>query len=160
MKIKADQKFEQDVDAIYASYIDKDFIKAKLEAAGDRNVKVKIKRDGEKVKVVTTREVKTNPPGFLKRFLKPWNKLTQTEVWKGSEGGPYKAKIQIETEGLPIEIFVKVKLEGKKKGGSAVDISTDLDCSVPLIGGKIEKVVGAESSRGLKRDLRYVAEHA
>ncbi len=159
MKFKREKKFDQDIDTIYASYIDKDFIVKKLEAKGDRNIKVKVKKDGAKVKVTISREVKTEAKGVVKKFVKPWNKTTQTETWKGSEGGPYKGKIEIEAEGLPVTITGKIKLSKDDEGCTAV-VVTDVESSVPLIGGKIAEIVSKESGKGIKQDMEYVAENA
>ena len=115
MKIVKQYEFPQHVDDIYSSYTTEQFVKEKIKAMGGRNIDVRITRKGDEVTLQIIREMAAEVPGPLRKFAKPWNTVKQTEVWKGSAGGPYHARMTIEIEDVPVSISGEMKLMAAEK---------------------------------------------
>ena len=160
MQVKQTYKYTQDVDTIYACYTDSAFVKAKVEALGSRNVNVEVNAgSGDTVIVKITREVPAEVPQVLKKFIKPWNKLAQTDVWNGSAGGPYRCNIQFESDGAPISIEANWKLTATNLG-CMKEVTININANVPLIGGRLAKFAANASTRALQREHEYISQNA
>lgn len=159
MKITQSYEYAQSIDAIFAAFTDKAFLHKKLEALGARNISVTISRGGEEAIVKITREMPAEVPGALKKFVKPWNKMSQTEVWTSSENGTYQSNVQIEIVGMPIQMHSASSLT-TQAGGCSMETVTDITCSVPFVGGKIAQFVSAESLKALQTEYDYIRTHA
>jgi hypothetical protein len=160
MKVKQKHEYTQDVDTVFASFGDEAFITAKMAAIGARNTKVQsISKSGDTTTVKLTREMPAEAPKQLKKFVSDWNKLTQTEVWKGSAGGPYMCDIQIDIAGVPVGMKGKMKLSTTATG-CANDIDMDIKSSIPIVGGTLAKFVGEASVGAMQDEYKYISENA
>ncbi len=160
MKVHLKHPLEKDIESVRKFYTDKKVIKAKLEALGSRNVKVKVKaKDEDHQKVKITREDSAEIPGIFKNFIKPWNKITQTEVWKKKKKGNYKCDIKLVTDILPIRVEGKTLLKHKKKQW-IIECICEVYCDIPLIGKKLAEFVAVEIEKGIRKEIDYITENA
>lgn len=160
MKITKTYTYKQSVDEIAAAYLDKGFLEAKFEAIGSRKIDVSIAaHDGDEFEVNISREVATEVPRALKSFINPWNKAGQIEKWTGSDGGPYSATIEFLTEGVPVTVSAVVKLS-KKGAGCEYIATTNIECSIPLVGKKLAQFVAKVSAEALDDEYAFISEHA
>ncbi len=158
MKLTHTHIYEQPIEAIYASCMDEYFIKTKMAALGARNIEVKIKRKKDSVIVEIVREMPVDVPNALKSFINPWSKMTQTEVWKGDEGGPYLCDIDIKVHGAPLKIQGHMKL-GAAEGKTAVVSITEVHCAIPFIGKALTNFIGETSKKAIEQEFAYIGEH-
>jgi hypothetical protein len=160
MKMTITYSYEQSVDEIAASFLDADFLSAKLEAVGSRDIDISVEGISDtEFQVTVSREVPADVPRALKSFISPWNKAVQTEKWNGADGGPYHADIAVDSKGVPADMSSTVDLKADGEGCECT-IVTDIDCSVPLVGKKLAQFIAKAVEDSLDDEHAFIAEHA
>lgn len=158
MKLTNTHIYKQPIDAIYETCMNKDFIKTKMAALGARNIEVSIHEKGDTTSIEIIREMPIEVPNAFKSFIKPWSKMTQTEVWKGAAGGPYYCNINIKVQSAPLDIQGQMKLM-THEGGTAVAAITEVNCTIPFIGKALSNFIGETSKRAIEQEFAYIGEH-
>ncbi len=151
-------EFSQTVDEIYAAYTNPDFIKAKLEALGARNIEVEIMKEGEETIMKISREVQVEAPGALKSFVNLWNKMTQTERWRGERGGPYHGEMNIEIANAPVIVKSTMDLE-RTEEGCAVETITSIKSNVPFLGRIMDNFMGEMTEKTIEEEFHFMSEN-
>lgn len=129
-----------DVETVYALQTDPDFLERKFAAAGAKDVSVTCdtKPDGS-ARLVITRRVTVDLPGFAAKFVQPTNTFVQTEDWApASADGRRVCTYQVEVQGVPSRIDGTVTLI-PVDGRTRQDIVAEVKVSIPLAGGRLEK---------------------
>ena len=155
MKIKTTNRYKADVDAVFGHFTDPEFVKARAEAIGARNVHVKVEKNGDAVVITVQREIRSDAPGALKKFVPEWSPSKQVETWKVKPGGPYLGKAAVEVEGVPVTVRSRMKLAAGKEGGSVMLIETETKSSVPLVGGKLADFAAGTAEETLKKEYEF-----
>lgn len=156
MKIKAVHQYAKDVDTVFGLFHDPDFMKAKYEGIGARNVEVLECAGRHAVKV--RREVPADVPSLLKKFLNPWNTVVQSESWDGKAGGPYRCTFEIDVGGVPVGM--KGAMELRAEGGGCVnDVQLEVKCGIPLVGGKLADFVGGDAEKAIQAEYEFIRAH-
>ena len=158
MKLTHTHQYTQNVDAIYTSCMNADFIKAKMNALGARNIEVTIQQKTDSMVIEIIRKTPVEVPNALKSLVQPWSKMTQTEVWKGQSGGPYYCKIDIKLQGIPLNIQGQMKL-ADHDGGTAVASITEVNCTIPFIGRALTNFIGDTSKKAIEQEFAYIGQH-
>ncbi len=159
MKIQAQHEYDHSVDDVYAAFSDPDFYVAKFEAIGARNVTVvDSSKDDETFSIVTEREVPANAPGALKSFIGEWSQLRQEEEWQGDEGDEFYNELKISSPTVPVSITGVMTLSGDEDS-CVNDIEMTVKCSIPLVGGKLEKFVAGDVASNLDAEFDFIAEY-
>lgn len=136
MDLKTEYEFDADPDAVYAMLTDPEFVRRKSEDAGHTEISVDI--DGGRI--VCRRNVAVDVPGALKRLLSPTNTVTQTDEWDEPVDGVRHGTWKVEIKGVPISMSGAMELAAADNGGSVEVITGRIKASVPLLGGKLEKL--------------------
>jgi hypothetical protein len=141
MDVQTEYQFTAKVDAVMAMFCDPEYQRQKLVDAGHKDVEVLEcgPDDDGKLRIVTKRTVAVDVPGVLKRVLSPSNTVTQTDVWEPAKKGPRNGTWTVEIKGIPIHMSGTMRLAAKGSG-SVETIEGVLKASVPLVGGKLEKL--------------------
>ena len=149
MTTKANHTFSADFEQVYAKVTDPEFLRAKYLGIGGRNVSFSESgQDGDVFRLVSSREVPSNPPSFARKFLADWNKMDETMEWTrnkdGSAHGAYVGKVK----GVPgvLEGTFDLRADGS---GSVEDIVMTAHIRIPLVGKKIAAIVEAETADSL-----------
>jgi hypothetical protein len=154
-KIKTTDKYNADVDTVFKHFTDSDFIKARAEAIGGRNVDVQVEDKGDTVVLTVNREIRSDAPSALKKFVPEWSHSTQVETWKVKPGGPYMGKATVDVDGVPVSVRSRMKLAAGKNGGSVMLIETETSSSVPLVGGKLASFAAGTAEETLKAEYQF-----
>lgn len=156
MKIKALHQYSKDVDTVFALFHDPDFMQEKYLGIGARNVDVlECSGSAGRYSVKVRREVPADVPSLLKKFLNPWNTLTQSEQWQGAAGGPYRCQIAIEIAGVPVSIAGEMELRSQDSG-CVNDVRLEVKCAIPLIGGKLADFVGSDAEKAVQAEYDFI----
>lgn len=155
MKVKTTDQYQADVDAVFQYLTDPEFLKARAEAVGTRNVNVTVTDKGDTVEIVMQREVPSEAPSALKKFIPEWSPSVQTEMWKKQAGGPYLGKAKVEIDGVPVSARSRMKLAAGKDGGSVMMIETEFKSSVPVVGGKLASFAGETAKGTLQSEYEF-----
>jgi len=151
--------FQQSVDTIFQAYVNEVFITTKMKAFGARNVVINIEQEGTTYKMEVSREMPIEVPGPLKKFAKPWNKVVQREIWTGIKGGPYKGQMEMEIDGVPVEVNGQMELRSEGNG-TAAEVRTEINSNIPFLGKTISKFVSQVSKETINQEFDYISKHA
>ena len=141
-----------DVDSVYALMTDADFLERKFASTGATDIHIERKSTGDGgTHVVVRRKVTVDLPGFAAKFIQPTNTVVQTEEWAPPTGdGRRVCTYRVEVQGVPSRIDGTVTLS-PEGGGTRQDVEAQVKVSIPLAGGKLEKLA-VDSGTDLLRD--------
>lgn len=142
MRMQLDHHYDADVETVHALISDPEFIERKYVELGGRDVAIdRSETDDGGCEVVSKRTVTVDLPGFAKRVITPSNTAVQTEVWSAADAdGVRHCRYHVDVQGAPGKIEGTHTLSPAGDGGSDHHIEIDIKVSVPLIGGKLEKL--------------------
>ena len=139
MSFSGDEIYAASVEAVITLFVDPDTVRARYEAAGDRDIEVlECGPDGDGFVIRTSRTVDVDLPGFASRVLKPTNSMVQVDRW--GPAGPDGARdgdFAIEVKGAPVKVGGTMRLEPTADGSCRHTVTGKVDVKVPLVGGKI-----------------------
>jgi hypothetical protein len=136
MDLRTEYEFDADPDVAYGMLTDPEFVRRKTEDAGHTDISVEI----EGGRIVCRRNVAVDVPGALKKFLSPTNTVTQTDEWDEPVDGVRHGTWKVDIKGVPISLSGAMELAAGDSGGSVETITGRIKASVPLVGGKLEKL--------------------
>jgi hypothetical protein len=162
-KLTNTDRYSATPDQMIAMMSDPDYLTAKYTELGDVTFNVETQTaTADSLELKVSRSVNADLPGALKKIMGDTNDLVQSESW--STGGTTKtADVVIDAPGKPINISgtYKVVPVGDTDCDYVVDFK--ISASIPLVGGKIEKMVKAENAAMLPREKafndKWIAEH-
>ena len=147
MRIEGTHVYPVPVDAVIAMFRDETATVARYESMGHRDVKVvELDADDDTVRVVSTRVVDVDLPGFAKKALKPTNTMTQTDEWHRQDDGSWSGTFGVDVQGAPVRIDGTMQLVPEANGARHT-VNLDLQVKIPLIGGKIADWAGKNEGR-------------
>lgn len=161
----ATHAYPADVEQVLAMLADEEFLRHKAEALGHRDFAVlDISETGGTTTITTKRTVPVALPDFARKFLSPTNETTQTDVWNapaadGSRDGVWN----IAVAGAPVRMSGTVRLGPAGSTGCTNTIRGQLKVAVPLVGGRLEKMLVEQTGRVIDAEgefgRRWLAEH-
>ncbi len=142
MKITGTHVYPVPVDAVIAMLQDKAATIDKYESMGHRDVRIlEFASDDAALRIVSTRVVDVDLPGFAKKALKPTNTMIQTDEWHRNGDGSWSGTFDIDVKGSPVRISGTMALAADAKG-TRHDVVLDFQVKVPIVGGKIADWLG------------------
>jgi hypothetical protein len=106
-----------------------------------------VEADGSATRVVIDQEQEVvGVPSFAKKFVGESTRAINTFVWDG-----LTAAYQVETPGKPTSMSGTASVAAKGSG-STLTYDLDVKASVPLIGGKLEKLVVDLTTEGFVKE--------
>ena len=154
-KLSNTDRYSATPDQIIAMMSDAGYLTAKYEALGD--IKFNVDRqdasDGS-LNLKISRTLGSNLPDLAKKVLGAQNDLIQTEAW--STGGAEKScDFTIESPGKPVKISGTMQIVSAGDGECDYTTNFEIKARVPLIGGKIEKMLLAETQENLATEKDF-----
>jgi hypothetical protein len=161
MKVTSRHTYDASPAAVFAAMTSPEVLIEKYQALGHHDVQIAehVVTDGA-VRVRSKRKVPMDVPGFAKRFLKPVNSVEQTDEWaapgpKGERHGTWK----VSAGGVPVSVGGTLHLVEGPKGQTVVEISGDVTCSIPLVGGKLASFVGGDVEKTMRAEEDFNDRH-
>jgi uncharacterized protein YndB with AHSA1/START domain len=141
MQMRVTHHLNGDVDQVFALMTDPKFLERKFTAGGAKEVSVDHEELGDgRCRVTIRRHVTVDLPGFAKKFIQPTNSLLQTETWEpAGPGEPRSCRYRVDVQGVPSHIDGTVTLTPDGTG-TRQDIEAKVKVSIPIVGGKLEKL--------------------
>jgi hypothetical protein len=103
--------------------------------------------EGTTTRVVIDQEQQVvGVPSFAKKFVGDSTRAITTQVWDGTQ-----ASFQVETPGKPTSISGTAKV-AENATGSTLTYDLEVKASVPLVGGKLEKLVVELTTEGFEKE--------
>lgn len=156
MKVRLEHDYAAGVETVYQLISDPGFVERKYVAIGGRDVAVDCSEtDDGGCEVVTKRTISVDLPGFAKKVLTPSQTATQIEVWApATSAGERVCTYTVEAHGAPSRIEGVHRLTPTASGcHHTIDI--DAKISIPLIGGKLEKLAAEQGSEDIAKQFAY-----
>lgn len=150
-KINLEHQFTKSVAKVWAMYSDRAFFEQKYAATGCTNVEVLKHEVSDKGFSITVRyDAKSDAPmpDFAKKFMAERINVTQTDSW---DAATKTGKIVTEIKGAPVKVTADMRLEASGKGCVNKMVWT-LSSGIPLVGGKLESILGEDVKIKSARD--------
>ena len=145
-----------DVETVQGLLTDPDFLERKFTAAGATDISVTSEDlAGGGKRLVIRRRVTVDLPGFATKFIQPTNTLVQTEEWAPATGdGRRVCTYRVDVQGVPSHIDGTVTLS-PHEGGTRQEVEAQVKVSIPLVGGKLEKLAVDSGTKLLQGEADF-----
>lgn len=145
MDFRHELAYDAPPDQVFAMLADPEFRRAACEAQDVISVEVDVETTGAGFEARIDQVQRTDDlPAFARTFAGDSTQAIQIESWSDATGG----SVRIEAPGQPSEIAGTVALRPEGAGTREV-VELALTVKVPLIGGKLEKVLAARIAAAL-----------
>jgi hypothetical protein len=149
MKFRHELQYDAPPGEVFEMLADPAFRQAACEAQDVISADVQLERDGDGFTLVIDQLQRTDDlPGFARTFAGESTQAIQRETWTSSDGG----SLEIEAPGKPTRMVGTIRLEPTGRGTTEV-VELEIKVKVPLIGGKLEKLMADKVQNGM--DLEH-----
>ena len=153
MKFRHELSYDAPPDQVFAMLADPAFREAACAAMEVISADVQLDRDGEGFTLVVDQQQNTKDlPGFARTFAGESTQAIQREVWLS----PTTGDLTIESPGKPASAKGTIRLEEAGSGTREV-VELEIKVKVPLIGGKLEKLMAEKVASGMDVEQRVGA---
>jgi uncharacterized protein YndB with AHSA1/START domain len=145
MKFRHELSYEASPDQVFAMLADPNFREAVCAAQDVISADVDLTPNGNGFSLTVDQQQRTDDlPGFARTFAGDSTRAVQREEWADSTG----ATLRIDAPGKPSEIAGTITL--RPEGSGTIEIvELDVKVKVPLIGGKLEKLLAEKIRSGM-----------
>ena len=145
MKFRHELKYDAAPEAVYAMLGDPAFRESVCEAMECISADGSIEESGDGMSVTVDQMQNTDDlPSFARTFAGDATQAIQREEWAGPNGGT----LAIEAPGKPTSMKGTIKLEAAGAGTTEI-VELEIKVKVPLIGGKLEKLMAEKVKAGM-----------
>jgi hypothetical protein len=152
MQFNDKHTFDKPAAVVLKMFSDKAYFEKKYQILGYKNIEVlEHVADAKKFRI-KVRYVAPNSapvPDFAKKFLGETNTVTQSDTWDLEKK---TGRLEAEIKGVPVKVSADMRL-ADEGSGSANTLRWNLSCGIPLVGGKLEQIVGSDIQSKAKTDL-------
>jgi hypothetical protein len=141
-------RYEHAAEAVAQLLRDPSYLKARCEAAGERNVEVRVEPEGDAVRVVVARDRTTALPAFAKKIYSGESRVIDETVWR-RQGDRWVGEYTITITGAPGTIRGCSVLV-PDGAGCTYESRFEVTAKVPLLAGKLEELVAENVASGLR----------
>jgi hypothetical protein len=151
MKFDLKHSYNKPAAAVLKMYSDKAFFERKYKDIGAWDVEVvQHEKSDSRFSIKCRYTVKNDAPlpDFAKKFLGESTVITQSDTWDLKKA---TGRLEIEIKGAPVKVSADMTLKDAGSGSSN-EMKWNVSCGIPLIGGKLESVVGEDIKAKSKKD--------
>lgn len=142
MRLTAEIRYDADPATVFGMLIDEGFQSRKCRSTGamQHEVEIEARTDGSAM-ITTRRTLPTDDvPEFVRAFTGKTLRVQQVDAWQApAADGSREGSVVVEITGAPVRFTGVLLLSSGSSGSSLETIEGDLEASVPLLGGRIEK---------------------
>lgn len=147
MRLRHELAYAAPPDDVLAMLGDPLFWERVAAATGALSSTATVSTEGETTRVVVDQEQEVvGVPSFAKKFVGDSTRAITTQVWHGTE-----AAFEVATPGKPTSISGTATLTPNGTG-STLTYDLEVKASVPLVGGKLEKLVVELTTEGFDKE--------
>jgi len=137
--------YDAGIDRVYAMLADPAFREAACAAQSVISAEVSLERTGAGFSLVVDQLQRTDDlPSFARTFAGESTRAVQREEWADATGGT----LRIEAPGKPSDIVGTITLVPEGSGTREI-VELELKVKVPLVGGKLEKLLAERVRAGM-----------
>jgi hypothetical protein len=147
MKLTDAHVYPVPVESVMALLQDESATVDKYEGMGHQEVQVlEFAADADALRIVSSRVVTVDLPGFAKKAIKPTNTIVQTDEWRRAADGSWSGTFTGDVKGSPVSISGVMTLKPDANGAEHT-VTIDVQVKIPLVGGKIADWAGKNDVR-------------
>lgn len=147
MRLRHELAYDAPPDEVLAMLTDPLYWDKVGDATGALSSTATVGTEGSTTRVIIDQEQKVvGVPSFARKFVGDSTRAITTQVWRGTE-----ASYQVETPGKPTSISGTATVT-ENGAGSTLTYDLDVKASVPLVGGKLEKLVVDLTTEGFEKE--------
>lgn len=149
MKFRHELVYDAPPSAVFEMLADPTFREAACAAQDVISADVQLERTGNGFSLVIDQQQRTDDlPSFARAFAGDSTRAIQREHWEDTTGGT----LAIEAPGKPTDMKGTITLRPEGSGTREI-VELDVKAKVPLIGGKLEKLLAEKVRAGM--DLEH-----
>jgi len=136
---------------VLACFATSEFLQAKYAGQGATNIQLlEQSQTGATTLFTFTRDVpvQVDVPAFARSLVPSTITLIQTDTW---DANTRRGSLNIEFKGMPVKLLCQMRLEDRPNGTHHT-LDFDIRVNVPLIGGKLEKLLAEDLQLKFKHD--------
>jgi hypothetical protein len=144
-------------DEVYATMVDPDYLRARLERIGGPGAGLlehSADVQGAQYRLRLGLDAK-DLPSVVRSVLAGDVTIERNERWTRQDSGRYVGDVEVTIVNAPASATGGMRLRDLPDGGCELNVRADVRVSVPLIGGKIEGVVGEQVKRLLAAETEF-----
>lgn len=147
-------------DDIIAAISTAEYLIQRYDEAGIESFDLEIREDSaQRFESFVKRKVSTYKlPSFARKITGDTVTLLQTQFWKRNLQ-PYTGEMNLELEGLPGHILTRLELEDNGDGSSTLYGHGEVVARIPLLGGRIEKLIVGKVAEGFERSAQAIRDY-
>jgi hypothetical protein len=158
-------EYQGSVEDVYRAFADKHYWLARLADSGVDEAALESMRVGGRsgndgiIEVVTLQVIHSHKlPGLITQLHRGDLAVRREETWGPITDGTARAALAGEIVGAPATLTGTATLSpAAESGGSRVDFEVSVHVQVPLIGGKLEGIIGAQLAAVVEAEQRFTA---
>jgi hypothetical protein len=145
-------RFAQPPDVVFAAQADPAYVTWKHEHMAAFDISAEGGQEDGRTRISSTRKLPAKIPSAAKRFVGESITISETHTWGAAAAdGSRRGEVVASFGGAPMA--VKGTLELRPEGdGTVIRIVIDSSASVPLVGGKLEALVGEQFMLALHKE--------
>jgi Protein of unknown function (DUF2505). len=148
---------EYPADEVYATMVDPDYLRARLEQIGGKGAALlehHADAEGAKYRLRHGLDAK-HLPSVVRSVLPGDLVIERVESWTQQSAGRYAGEVEVIIRGTPASAVGGMRLRDTDGTASELLVRADVTVRVPLIGGKIEAVVAEQVQNLLKAETAF-----
>ncbi|KBZ64339.1 hypothetical protein K875_01724 [Mycobacterium [tuberculosis] TKK-01-0051] len=145
------------VEQIHAAFGREDYWLARIAAgAADATLDTLVTHADGTVTVRTIQHLgRQLLPGLVAKFVTGDVKIVQTETWRPDGDRQVRGHVSVSASGGLGSGRAETRLAPTDDGGSQLHSALRVEVKIPLVGGKLEKTIGADLAKGIPEMLRF-----
>jgi len=160
MAVKSLFDYETDLDTLFATLRNPDYLLKKYDALGIKHSEIvrEEKTDGTH-KILVKLVSSTNMPKAARKIIPSEVTLLGTVIWTLDDSETKKGHYLTEFEGFPLKISTDVTLSPLNKKSSQYYLKTTARCGIPFIGKLISTFVEKDTAKTLEKEGAFLKEY-
>jgi Protein of unknown function (DUF2505) len=144
--------FDVAPDVVFAAQSDPHYVVWKHEHMAAFDVSAEVVEDGSRVSISSSRRLPAEIPAAARRFVGDSILIQEVHVWNHPDvDGRRHGTVTASFGGAPMSVDGTLELR-PEGAGSVLEVVIHSKSSVPLVGGKLEQVVGDQFMRALHKE--------
>lgn len=152
MKFDDKHSFDKPAATVLKMFSDRAYFERKYKDLGGWDIEVlECEKTDKKFRIKCRYSMKSNVPlpDFAKKFVPDTASITQTDSW---DLKTMTGRLEAEIKGAPVKVVADMTLKAEGKG-AANHLKWNISCGIPLVGGKIEKIVAEDIQAKAEADI-------
>ena len=154
--------YDGSVDEVHHAFTDENYWRARLAGSGVDVATLESMRVGDEdtVEVVTLQVIRSDKlPGMVTQLHSGDLRIRREEVWGPVTGGAATGSVVGSIVDAPVNLAGTAVLEAiDETGGSRLTFRATVQVRVPIIGGKLENIIGTRLAELVAAEQRFTTE--